>query len=112
MPPLGQESRRLFAVLVRLFLRQFASLESVSTGGELKQAAVAILTLLAAPGYYVSTMAVWNMPRPPGVAQAPSAPRRAPRLRREGGPSRHETRPRSIAAQSPLPRADDHTAGG
>ncbi len=52
-----------FSVLVRLFLGQFESLESVSTGGELKEAVVAVLTLLAAPGYYVSTMAVWHSPR-------------------------------------------------
>ena len=61
MPPPGNAGGR-FSILVRLFLRQFGSLESVSTGGELKEAVLAVLTLLAAPGYYVATKAVWHSP--------------------------------------------------
>ncbi len=52
-----------FRALVRHFLRQFASFESVATGGEIKEAVVAILSLLAGPGLLVSMFAIRGGPR-------------------------------------------------
>jgi hypothetical protein len=57
------EKSRPVSVLVRHFLREMTSLESIGTGGDIKHAVVAILSLLATPGYYVSVMAVWHGPR-------------------------------------------------
>ncbi len=46
--------RAVFFRLVRHFLRQFVSFETLATGGELKHAAIAVLSLLAGPGYFVA----------------------------------------------------------
>ncbi len=44
-------------VLVRHFLRQFASFEETATGGETKHAIIALVSLLAAPGYLAAVVA-------------------------------------------------------
>ena len=43
-------------VLVRHFLRQFASFETVSTGGEARYAIIAVVSLLAGPGYLTAVV--------------------------------------------------------
>jgi hypothetical protein len=50
-------------VLVRHFLRQFFSLESVASGGEVKEIVVVILTMLAAPGYLLAVLTLIGGPR-------------------------------------------------
>ncbi len=45
------------ATLVRHFLAQFASFEAISPSGELKRAVIAIVSLLAAPGYLLAVLA-------------------------------------------------------
>jgi hypothetical protein len=47
-----------FAVLLRHFVAQFASFESLSPSGEAKNAVIAIVSLLAAPGYLAAVLAV------------------------------------------------------
>jgi hypothetical protein len=45
-----------FSVLVRLFLKQFASFESIAPWGEPKHAVIAIVSLLAGPGYLMAVV--------------------------------------------------------
>ena len=44
------------SVLVRLFLKQFASFESLAPWGEPKHAVIAIVSLLAGPGYLMAVV--------------------------------------------------------
>jgi hypothetical protein len=53
-PPAGPSPHR---VLVELFLRQFVSFEATATGGEAKHAIIAVVSLLAAPGYLAAIVA-------------------------------------------------------
>ncbi len=45
-----------WGVLVRHFLRQFASFEAVSTGGETRYAIIGVVSLLAGPGYLTAVL--------------------------------------------------------
>ena len=59
----GDEPVSAFSVLLRHFLRQFWSLESVATGGDVKHLLVAVLSLLAGPGLLAAMFAVKTSPR-------------------------------------------------
>jgi hypothetical protein len=50
-------------VLVRHFLRQSFSLETIATGGEVREIVFAILALLAAPGYLLAVLTLIGGPR-------------------------------------------------
>ncbi|HXK12464.1 MAG TPA: hypothetical protein VMT70_22690 [Vicinamibacteria bacterium] len=59
----GASSIGTIRVLVRHLMRQFISLDAVGTGGEVKELVAAILTLLAAPGYFLAVITVLGGPR-------------------------------------------------
>ncbi len=52
----GRVGRDALLTLVRHFLKQFASFESISPWGEPKHAVIAVVSLLAAPGYLMAVV--------------------------------------------------------